>query len=488
MPDGHPRRTLDLVIRISWIIFLVTLPITNFPFFPPVIGGEAIVRPLALYPLIILLVSGFITHAFKDRLPRTLLPLLVFGLFAVISSLLALLRDTAPMLGVSVDERTIRAMITLGIGIAFYLVVALFPRGINDLRATLRWIYIGAVLALFWGSLQAIYMLRFNQMWFDLLSHLQSYISNRHLFVERISGMTFEPNWFAEQIVLLWLPWLLAAILWDYSVFRWRWRRLTIEWLLLAWSVLLLPFTSSRAGLLNLAAICILGGVILLIRPRNPTPEKERGSIGTKNRSRARDALIMLLIVILLMAALYLVGRNSTFLARIWDYWVQEDATLPGYLDYLGFTPRLIYHQTAINIFQEYPIFGVGLGNYAFYFSEMLPNRPLAEVPEVLYVVTNKSGRSRLITPKALYPRLMAETGMLGTIAFLSFVIAIFGSALYLWLSPNRESRYWGTGGLIGLLAFTLSTLTFNSFVIPNMWVLFGLITAAARVSSISRH
>ena len=123
-----------------------------------------------------------------------------------------------------------------------------------------------------------------------------------------------------------------------------------------------------------------------------------------------------------------------------------------------------------------------GLGNYAFYFEEMLPYRPIAEVPEVLLMITPEAGRDRLITAKNLYLRLLAETGIVGAVTFMAFVIANLGCALYLWLSRQKEWEYWGAASLCGLLAFSLSALTFDSFVIPNMWVLFGLITAATSV------
>jgi O-antigen ligase len=112
----------------------------------------------------------------------------------------------------------------------------------------------------------------------------------------------------------------------------------------------------------------------------------------------------------------------------------------------------------------------------------MLPYRPIADVPEVLLMVTPEPGRDRLITAKNLYLRLLAETGIVGAVTFMAFVIANLGCALYLWLSRQKEWQYWGVASLCGLLAFSLSALTFDSFVIPNMWVLFGLITAATCV------
>jgi len=118
----------------------------------------------------------------------------------------------------------------------------------------------------------------------------------------------------------------------------------------------------------------------------------------------------------------------------------------------------------------------------------MLPYRPIADVPEILLMVTPEPGRDRLITSKNFYLRLLAETGIIGAVAYLAFLMANLGCALYLWLSPDPEWRYWGTASLLGLLAFFLSALTFDSFVIPNTWVVFGLITAAARVHMHARQ
>jgi hypothetical protein len=139
--------------------------------------------------------------------------------------------------------------------------------------------------------------------------------------------------------------------------------------------------------------------------------------------------------------------------------------------------------ETAYQVYDDYPILGVGLGNYAFYFNEKLPDRPLAAIPEVLRLVVPEAGNSRLITPKNLILRVMAETGMLGLATFIAFIMAILGCALYLWFSPNLEVKFWGVGGILGLIAFGLVAFSFDSFAIPNMWVVFGLITAAMRLS-----
>ena len=466
--------------RIAWAALLIALPVTSFPYFPRAIGGEALVRPLSLYPLLFLFPIVILPRLIHRPLPKNLLSLLPFALVSVAVSALSLLRGIEPALGISVEPRVLRGIFTLAIGCGFFLTIALLPDTIKDLRFSLQWIFAGVGVSLLWGSVQAFNILSPQPMLSILLKKVQSRISIRPLQEGRISGMTYEPHWFAEQIILLLLPYTLSAILNDYTVFPWRWRRLTIEWLLLIWGVIILNFTYSRSGLLNLVIIILLG--VMLFKPRqhkyaNPTQ-------GVKIPLIIRSAIGLLVALVLLIAPIYLIGNKNPFFARIWGYWKRPDASLVGYLSYLGFDARLVYAQAAYNTYQAYPIMGVGLGNYAFYFEEMLPYRPIGEVPEILFLTTPEMGRDRLITSKNFFLRIMAETGMLGTITFMTFVLVNLGYALYLRLSPEKEWQYWGTTSLCGLIAFALSALSFDSFVIPDMWVIFGLITASIRIAT----
>jgi len=470
---------LENLVKVVWALFLVFLPVTSFPFFPPAMGGGALVRPLSIFPLLVLLALVTLPRLFTRPVPRTLIALVPFALAALASSLLSLLQGVEPSLGVPVAERLARALITLGIGGAIYFSVALIPRSPEELRTSLRWLYAGFGIALLWGSLQAIYVVHFSPAYFKWISEIQHYISTRRLFNMRVSGMTYEPNWFAEQISFLLLPWLLSAVLTGYSAFRWRWRWLTLEWFMLAWALLVLPFTFSRAGLVVLVALAFVG--ILFFRPKHKAgSQNDRAA---RLPGWARRAIEAGAVVLVLVGFIFFAGAKNTFFSRIWDYWGDiKETSLTGYFEYLGFGARFTYSETALRIYQEHPVFGVGLGNYAFYFEEMLPDRPLAQTPEVLRLVTPDVGRNRLITPKNLYFRLLAETGLVGTAFFLAFVTAILGCALYLWLSSDRDQKFWGTAGLLGLLAFALSAFSYDSFAIPNMWVVFGLITAAAWV------
>jgi O-antigen ligase len=291
--------------------------------------------------------------------------------------------------------------------------------------------------------------------------------------------MTYEPNWFAEQISFLLVPLLLSSILSGVSAFRWRWRWLTLEWFLLAWAVVVLAFTFSRAGIAILFLLAF-AGFFFLRRHKAPSHPARRGRARWVWRGLEAGAVLAVLV-----GLIYLASLKNPFFARIWNYWSEvERPNWTDYVEYLGFEARFRYSQAAFNTYDAYPVLGVGLGNYAFYFPEMMPDEPLAPWPELLRLIVPEGNRVRLITPKNFYYRLLAETGLVGLAAFIAFLVGILGCALYLWLSSDQEQKYWGRAGLLGLVAFAASAVSFDSFAIPNMWVVFGLTTSAAWIAS----
>lgn len=486
---------IDTARKILWAAFLLALPVTSFPYFPPAIGGDALVRPLSLYPLILLIPLVILPRLVRRPLPKTLLPLVFFVFIAAASSLVSLLYGIEPAHEISIAERTLRGMITLGIGGAIYLAVVLIPETIDDLHFTLRWSYAGCAVAMAWGTVQAWQILSFNKKIFSYMEFAQHFISTRRLLYERISGLTYEPHWFADQLILILLPGTLAAVLSGYSIYRWRRGNLTIEWFLLAWMVGLLPFTYSRAGLMNLIVTVLLSVLLFSSsRQKKQSASKERTAKAglLPFRSMWKRVSLVLLVALVVGIPIYVIGVQNEFFARIWKFWRDPDAlnppgvqytlpqTLMVYFGHLGFDTRLAYGEAAYKTYASHPWLGVGLGNFGFYIQETLPLRPLTT--EVLRTITPDNSRPRLVTPKNFYLRLLAETGVIGTSAFLAFIIASLGCAIYLLLSSDPKWRYWGLTSSIGIIAFLISALTFDSFVIPNTWIVLGLSAAATRV------
>ena len=201
-----------------------------------------------------------------------------------------------------------------------------------------------------------------------------------------------------------------------------------------------------------------------------------------KPRKLGRKVIEALVVTFLVFLVIVAVGSQSTYFSRFWTYYTASKSRNISYIEYLAVQQRVAYWDTAIRMFQAYPIIGVGLGNYAFYFEEMLPDEPWSRQPEIIRQITPEESSNRLITPKNLPGRLLAETGLSGTIGFAAFMMAIVGCNLYLWFSKTLEQRFWSLGGLLGLFVFIFLLFSFDSFALPNMWIFFRLITAAAHV------
>lgn len=479
--------------KILWAAFLVSLPVTNFPYFPSALGGSKVsVRPLLLYPLLILLLI-ILPGLWKRKLPRTMIPLLVFIIVVLISSFLPLIAGvTSEMSELTLTSRMMRTLVTLVLGGAIYLVVSLIPENKVDLDFTLKWFYIGLIIALIWGTLQIIYVLDLIPLWWRYMKKIQRHISISRGYSNRIQGLTQEPSWFADQLTALYLPWIFSAVIMNKTVFKRITKWLTVEKILLIWLIIVLTFTYSRSGYIT-AAVVIGVGAFFWLRMMIQNLDKQPKSFLSKGTYKflalpgyIRIILSGGILICVLGAALFIAGRQSDYISRMWIYWLDYSTefealfgakSLGGYIRYIGFGPRFIYWETAYRIFTENPFFGVGLGNYTFYFQDFLPATHLGKIPELLKVLVPDS--SSIITAKNYFARLLAETGLIGTAAFISFLLTLLGKSLYSWMSKDTEEKFWGAGAILGLIAFLVNSFSYESFAIPNPWILFGLITAA---------
>ncbi len=451
-----------------WALLLLGLPISSFAYFPKAIGGGAQVRPFALYPLIVLAVFVTLPALFRRRLPLSAAWLGLFVMVAVLASALFIFRDLPPVNGVRPPARVVRGFITLVIGAAFYLTVALFPKSWEDLRRTLRWLYAALAWALAWGTFQIGYVLTHSYAWYLKANRLQRLISSRDLMTRRISGPAYEPNWFASQLLLVFLPWLLASVLTGRSLFRWRWRWVTVELALTVWAFVVLLFTYSRAGL------AMAGGMLALAVFLRPS---KRFSMKARLLSLAGLGVVA-------VAALAVLGKINPYFARLWT---AAGMPLEKYVFMLGMQGRFSYWQAAYAVYQQHPWLGVGLGNFAFYFAHAVHPKPLGGLDtELLKVLLPGSGYG-LVTPKNLYVRLLAETGLVGFVAFMAFWQGVFREGVRLFVSGGEES-FWGLGAILGFAALLLYGLSFGSFAVASMWVFLGLVTAAALVAWGSRE
>jgi len=488
------QKSLKVLTYILMAGLFLTLPLTNFPFFPASFGGDsAYVRPLLVYPLLGLVILMTLPRLMSKTIPRPTVILTLFFIWALVVSIIPLLRGVeSPWREISLLPREIRIIITLLLGLAIYYTVSLFPQTVAELRFSLKWVYAGLGLALTWGSLQALYIIDLIPGWFDVMVKLQKFVTIRKLNTSRVTGMTYEPSAFADQLVLIWLPLVLGASLEDYTVFKWRWKWITIEKILFIWTIAILAFTLSRTGLIFGVGVIGFGFLMKIFRPQHKT-QKEKKS-GQEKFLLAQTLRRYRLVLILLsvggfLVLFFILGTQSNYISRMWEYFtISDDFDLRKYFNYIGFGSRMTYWETAWLIFLSHPVFGVGLGNFTLYFSRFIPYQQLISTPQLLRHIVPYPGRIRVISVKQFLFRILAETGMVGGVIFFVFLLILTAGALYLWLSKDKEKRFWGIASLLGIMAFLGDTFSFDSFAIPNPWIVFGLITAAFAVFTKSKN
>jgi O-antigen ligase len=505
---------LHKLSRLLWALVLVTLPVTSFRFMP-FMGTGTYVRPLALYPLALLLPvlllrikqGGIILPEAKRSgisrpWPGALTLLLAFLLAALAATVFGASLAPLELRGTDYFDRALRASVTVGIGLAFFLASVWMNQDEADLKFSVRWLLVGLVAHLAWGAIQFVGL---NTGHRQQLYQIQNLFSVRGLVKnKRISGFAYEPSWLAGQIATLYLPWLMAALLTGYRALETNWterlpRLLTrfLEPLLLVLALGGVLMTYSRSGLFIVLAATLIT-FMLTGKPaltavwrwvkkgfqRRAAPERW-------NRLRAaglRVVLAVLIVAILISAAAFLADKG--YIAAFFN---SDKTDLFSYAVDVYLGPRLAYASAALTAYQEHPLTGVGLGASGFSIYQNMPDWVLTGVPEIAKQMSPST--NLFPNPKNLYVRLLAETGLPGLLFFLLFYLALFADSLSLLRKSSEgglhqlPARWLATAGIFALVAVVLQGVSQDSFAMPEMWINLGLLAgAASQIQTIKKN
>lgn len=461
------RFPLEKIARFLWGAALFTLPVTSFRYYP-FLGDSTFVRPLALYPIALLLPVLLIQFLRgKSPLPRAgaWIPLAAFVLFALTASSLGAWLDPLPMRGQEYVGRVLRAWVTIFIGLAFFVSAVWMNRDEDDLKFSVKWLLAGFVMDVLWSGVQALafYTPLLKK---ATVTHWQRAFSMRELVkANRISGLAYEPAWLAGQIATVYLPWLFAALLTRVRLTRFKW----LEIVLLGFAVLLLLATYSRGGLLTTGLAVVF---TFLFAGRAEIRAAWRWFVG--GFGQISGAILRLGVIALAVGALTGAGwflSQKGYISRLFE---TKADSVEEFIIENSAGARAAYTFGALGAFEESPLFGVGLGASGFYIYDHLPEWALTTVPEI---ARQLSPANRLFpNPKNMYVRLLAETGLIGFALFLVFLFSVLGDALGALQGKSSLSRYLGIASLFSWIAIASYNMTQDSFAIPNIWINFGIL------------
>lgn len=450
-------------------------------------GGTS-VAPLSALFLLILVVTWFLPRFFSTQmLPMQTLPLLIFVIIALVSSLISLLLPIPSFRDIPPLNNTISSWVTLAVGLFFYLVSLFYLDSEDKIKHFIRIVnYSGAVILVY--SLVQSFFWYTTKTYPDWLRSLQGLISSSDmLYRARVTGFAFEPSWLAHQINLLYLPIWAGLSLKKYSVHRRLFLKVSFENLLLLFGLIVLFLSLSRIGWLATLAII----AYLFMRFINRLSQTFTQAIFAKRKSKilkwqviAIRAGFWFLFIVIIFSALIAAGLLFTKLDnRMKDLFNIDQLQTFGVLGWaskLIFAERLIYWMAGFRVFQMFPWLGVGLGSSGYFFQETFDSfgYSLTEIVGVLI-------RDNFIpNAKNLWVRLLSETGIIGFSFFITWIYLHWKSAHKLEKHASKLLSSFGWFGELFLIAFVLEGFSLDSFGLPYYWISMGVILAAYRLAS----
>lgn len=467
-----------------WAVLLITVPLTSSPIVANLIGYETPVSPLAILPaagiVLLILIPYFLGHG---KLPALVWPLFAFLLFTLISAAYSMTLPLYPFKGVTGPDRLLRGLTTLGIGLSFFLSAAIMPDNESKIKSSLRFLYLGFFGVMVWASVQAVLVLDGSERVPLVITRIHHLFSTRDPLGDRITGMAYEPSWMGDQLVILYIPFLLGSVFSGSTVFPRRWGRLSLEMIFLVWAGFILLLTQSRISLLSLLVVFVCSGLVYGF--------KQIGRIKSASSSRFirrfGDWLGLGLMILLLAAIVFAAGwaisqadeRMAALLSLTegleeFEYY-HPNETIYVLANELAFAERIVYWSVGMRTFSEYPLLGVGPGNTGFFFETLLPpfGYQLTEIQNVL-----EQAIFGFPNPKNLWIRLLSEGGILGAGSFFVWYLLTALGALVIWQRSEGISRVVGLAGLIWAIAFFVEGFSLDTYALPQTWMVSGFVTA----------
>jgi O-antigen ligase len=266
---------------------------------------------------------------------------------------------------------------------------------------------------------------------------------NMETKIASVTGTFINRNYFAGYLLMvipLSVGFLFSREATQINRFRgWRERLVSLDGktLLIGFCVIVmilgLLFSASRMGIASL----LLSFTLLSLLFRSPS----------KEHKFSRTSILIL------------------GLALLWAAWIGLDFVISRFLtsseDFKG---RWVFWVNTFQIFKDFPIFGSGLGTFAWVF-------PMYRSFHLIGVATHAEND---------YLQLASEVGMVG----IGLLLILFLFLLYKAISgirslSHRESvRYIGIGGLVGILALMFHSIVERNIQVPSNAFLYTILWA----------
>jgi len=312
--------------------------------------------------------------------------------------------------------------------------------GKERLRKLINVLFLSTVAA----SIYALAQLILNQLGFA--ARVQGYYWGEEgvLIVPRLQGTAVEAGLFANLLMFVIPIAICMLISHEYIISK------MVNLLGLLAMLMALVLTFSTIGWILLA----LGIVTILV-----IPGRWR-MLGSRWRLLANIAVItaFVLLAAQLLVPSFVDGAVATLISKF----SQTSAS---------FVERSIWTYIGLKMFVDYPLVGVGIGNYGNLFFQYIPHN----LPKYFH---------HSYTAGNLYVLILAETGIIGFMGLALFIVSILYS-FHRGICQCKDRYFYAVlvGALTSVLSYFAFQFTNGNLYILQFWVFLGISLSALRLS-----
>lgn len=430
------KRWSTFVIYASIVLSLIALPIDAFVGLFP-----TSYRPLSIIFLLLAFIFQVLLLIDEHRWTMPWFVLKRYGIllaFIVVSLLVSYWRTHQFNLPL---DGFLNGLFTLGLGGITFVSYDLFFRMLNESNVSFeRWIssllsfiaWIYAPLVIF-GLIEVLIFLQWLPL--ELKEGIVIFFSRKAY--TRVQWLSGEPSWAAMQMIFS-MPFLLYKA-----------QKSTLFKVITGLSVVLLVLSFSMQGLITF----IIAGFIAVVVLKPKWIFKMMLALGI--------LLVVSLVLYYLASAIY---PRAYFLTRI-----RRALNVSSLIDLVyvdgSVAVRLLYPWIGLVMFRRFPLFGVGVGNFRYFF----PNIVRLRFPRLLRVSEASSNIQRLnANPKNIFTRVLGEGGLVGAILFFMFVFKSIQTTI-VSISPHKDWILF-----IMIVVFS-NMLQFDSYAYVPLWFILAL-------------
>lgn len=444
-----PRNNTTFFVFI--FITIILLPFNGLPYFP--FFGEMAVEG-AFYPLLVAIFIWLLCWLFYRppiQIPVNIIfaGLLLFFLWIILSGAVNFnMIITSITKGRTGGEKYILQILVLGFGLAVTWFFYHFLIQEKNYLAIMRTFMLVSFLIIGLYSIVEIGYLLGNDLAYRILEVVVPYIREPDIY-PRLTSVSGEPSWFAMYASFI-LPWVISFIFTE--------KRINSYLLVLVYFLVMIGLTFSRtAYFITLVQLAIFIFILALFSKYRVEKKKLLSLIAA--------ALFAIIIVVNIQ------GFGMTGTNEVMTSFTDKETSYAG-----SNIARLGSQITAVRIGVDYPIFGVGLGQYGFHMPAYVPD--WAWDNKAIQDYMDPDPGSIWAPVHGIYPRILAELGFVGLLIWLAiWSVLLFKCWQRCYERTKQQGKldYLGLALIISIIGVLMSGLNTDTFRFMGYWISLSL-------------